>query len=139
MILEKALIEDGEAVYRIVIQSGRVTLERASAWTISGSPWFYHLEIPSPNGQSLSYVSSAEGVLHPRMNVTSLEPWKGRGANAIAGQTASLLASLERLMSNELVRWQWLHYSNASKINAFAIKRVERSCEKIKGWFSLCS
>ena len=100
--LGKALIEDGEALYRIEIQAGRINLERASAWTITGSPWFYNIETPIPGGQSRSYVSSAEGVFHPRMNVTSLEPWKGRGANAIAGQTASLLASLERLMSNEL-------------------------------------
>ena len=102
----RALIEDGEAVYRIVINGGRIALERACAWKITGSAsqWFYNLEIPTPapNGKNRSYVSSAEGVFHPRINTSKCSPWKGRGANEIAGQTANLLASLEKMMSNEL-------------------------------------
>ena len=101
--LGRDLIESGEAVYRISIKGGRINLERASTWRITGkTQWFYNLEIPSPSGKGQFHFSSAEAVFHPRINAHKATPWKGRGAGELASSTATLLGSLEKIMANEL-------------------------------------
>ena len=102
--LGRALIEEGEAVYRInVLEDGKLELQRASSWTISGSaPYYYQLKLPEPTGGPIEFATHGDGVFHPRINAYKSSPWRGRGAAELAGSTARLLGSLEKCMANEL-------------------------------------
>lgn len=94
----------GESVWLIEVGTGGVALHRASSWDITGdgpTRWRYRLTIPGPSGM-LEYNRPAEGVLHPRANMSASEPHRGRSTVGLAGMSATALANAEKQLADEL-------------------------------------
>ena len=78
----------------------------ASTWDISGGKcdpvsWRYKLTIPVPNGTKQRTLS-AKDILHFRINAAPERPWEGRSPFAIASDTATLAAAVERALRHEM-------------------------------------
>lgn len=102
--LASAFVFNGESVWVIDVDNGRVRLYRASSWDIAGtgpSGWRYQVTLPGPTGQVIRTVP-AEGIVHPRVNCASAAPHRGRSPLELAGFSAKALANAERQLSEEL-------------------------------------
>ena len=98
-----AFIFAGQSVWLIDVVNGRVKLYRASSWDIEGTPFEqrYRVTIPGPTRQ-VDRIVPAESVLHPRINCSSANPYRGRSPLELAGFSAKALANAERQLSEEL-------------------------------------
>ena len=98
-----AFVTAGESVWLIDVVNGRVKLFRAASWDIEGGPFEqrYRLTIPGPTRQ-VDRTVPAEGVFHPRINCSTIAPFRGRSPLQLAGFSASALANVERQLSQEL-------------------------------------
>ena len=102
----QAFITGGESVWLIEVGDGRVQLLRAASWMIDGTGpdprgWRYKLTLPGPTQMDLRTVP-ADGVLHPRVNMSPQSPHQGRSPLMLAGFSAASLANAERQLSEEL-------------------------------------
>ena len=98
-----AFVSAGESVWLIEVVNGRVKLYRAASWDLEGGPFeqTYRVTIPGPTRQ-VDRVVPSEGVLHPRINCSTIAPFRGRSPLELAGFSASALANAERQLSQEL-------------------------------------
>ena len=98
-----AFVTAGESVWMLSVEGGRVKLYRAASWDIEGGPFEqrYHLRIPGPTRQ-IDRVIPSEGVIHARVNTSTIAPFRGRSPLELAGFSASALANAERQLSQEL-------------------------------------
>ena len=98
-----AFITAGQSVWLIDVADGMVKLYRAASWDIEGDPFRqrYRLTISGPTRQ-VDRIVPAESVLHPRVNCSAAQPWRGRSPLELAGFSAKSLANAERSLSEEL-------------------------------------
>ena len=106
--MARELMLIGEALRLIDVRDGVISLLEVSDWTISSeagavSPndWNYKLTIPAPGGSVTRNVTSG-AVIHIRLHVDPLQPWKGRNPLAACPAFADASKRLERYVSVEL-------------------------------------
>ena len=106
--LARELMLTGEALRLIVVQDGNVVLLPVSHWTITSKPgavspmdWNYKLNIPAPGGSVTRNVTS-ESVVHIRIHVDPVQPWKGRNPLAACPAFADASRRLESYLNIEL-------------------------------------
>ena len=94
-MIGRALIRSGEVVFRLSVRDGRVALEPAASWDVSGGPdprsWTYQLHLAGPDGQT-SLSAPADGVIHVRYQSDPEQPWIGvspLGSAALAGKLSA--------------------------------------------------
>ena len=82
----RALASRGEAIFRIDVDGGVVSLVPASAWDIQGSAttWRYRCDFIGPSG-STTMALPAEAVVHFRTGVDTRTPWRGQSPVAAFG------------------------------------------------------
>ena len=91
----------GEAVFKIDVQGGRVSLIPVKSWDISGhADWTYDLSISQPSATVKQTVDGI-GVVHVRDGSSVSEPWKGRGLLQLGKDAVQLAALLELALSDE--------------------------------------
>ena len=106
--MARELMLTGEALRLIDVHDGKVSLLEVSNWTISSragavSPndWSYKLTIPAPGGSVTRNVTS-DSVIHIRLHVDPLEPWRGRNPLASCPAFSDASRRLERYLEVEL-------------------------------------
>ena len=95
-MIGRALIRSGEIVFRLTVRDGRVALEPAASWDVSGGPdprsWTYQLHLAGPDGQTSLSAVPADGVIHVRYQSDPEQPWIGvspLGSAALAGKLSA--------------------------------------------------
>ena len=98
-----AFIFSGESVWLIDVVNGAVRLFRAASWDIEGGPFDqrYRVSIAGPTRQ-VDRIVPSEAVLHPRINASGAQPFRGRSALMLSGFSARALSNAERQLSEEL-------------------------------------
>ena len=97
----RELCLNGEAVFKIDVDGGRVSLIPANTWDISGSAdWTYKLSIAQPSATVTETVDGV-GVVHIRDGSSVSEPWKGRGLLQLGKDAVRLAALLELALGDE--------------------------------------
>lgn len=100
----RELIRKGEFIAAISVRGGEVSLTPASEVTITGSDdpgtWAYDLTLSGPTAHRRVTLPAAS-VLHFRRAVSPSAPWQGRGALALASESAALVAETERALAEE--------------------------------------
>ena len=106
--MARELMLTGEALRLIDVRDGVISLLEVSDWTISSgagevspSQWNYKLTIPAPGGSITRNVTSG-AVIHIRLHVDPLQPWKGRNPLAACPAFQDASRRLERYLSVEL-------------------------------------
>ena len=99
----RSLVETGNYVALIDYDrlAGRVVLERAYAFKVTGSGQRrYRLKLARPSGKVTRSVP-ADAVVHVRINAAADSPWIGRGALEVAASTSGLLSEVEARLAGE--------------------------------------
>ena len=100
----RALASRGEAIFRIDVDGGVVSLVPASAWDIQGSAttWRYRCDFIGPSG-STTMALPAEAVVHFRTGVDTRTPWRGQSPLRRSAATARLAERIESALSREML------------------------------------
>ena len=100
----RRLMTRGNALYAIQVDRRGLTLLPVSSFDITGGvdpeTWYYRCSLPSPSQQETRILPYAS-VIHAKINVDPNQPWYGSSALSHAGLSSSLIARLERRMSDE--------------------------------------
>lgn len=102
-LIGRELIRNGEAVFNLDVRAGRLALDPAADWDVTGSfqsdQWRYRLNLAGPSTLTTIANRPATGVAHFRYAIEPARPWRGLSpiqAAAIAGrlsaETAKALA-----------------------------------------------
>ena len=98
------LIRNGNSVWQ-VYSGDRLRLLQASHFDVFGAAdpdtWQYELDVVSPSRGSMTRRVPAAQVLHFRYSVDRTRPWHGVAPLSWASGTGGLLASVERVLSDE--------------------------------------
>ena len=104
MDVGRRLMSRGNAVYAIQVDGRGLSLLPVSSFDVTGgvdpATWYYRCQLPGPSRQETRTLPSSS-VLHVRVNVDPNQPWYGISALAHAGLSSSLIARLEKRMSEE--------------------------------------
>ena len=105
MMIGRELVRQGEAVFEIRVERGRLRLAPASDWDVSGDhdprTWVYRLSLPGPS-TTVTRTVSGERVLHVRYGADPVEPWRGRSPVTVASATSKTAANLELRLGQEM-------------------------------------
>ena len=97
----RELCLNGEAVFKIDTEGGRVSLIPVTSWDISGrAGWTYKLDMAQPSA-TVTHTVDGIGVVHIRDGARVSEPWKGRGLLQLGKDAVRLAALLELALSDE--------------------------------------
>jgi len=103
-MIGRALIRDGQAVFRIRVAAGRINLTPASHVSVIGNAdpasWRYLLTEPGPSNTVTAEVPAA-AVAHFRYATSPAAPWRGVAPMAAAKSTATLASNLEQRLGEE--------------------------------------
>lgn len=99
------LVSKGETVWLLETRGVLPYLVQAASWEVFGESlnprdWNYRLSLPTPNGD-IEKIVPAMQVLHPRMNCSPQQPWKGRSVLEVSSQTSSLLSMIETSLQSQ--------------------------------------
>ena len=146
--MARELMLTGEAVRMIDIKDGKVKLLEVSDWTItsqagqvSPSDWNYKLTIPAPGGTTTKNVLEA-GVIHIKLHIDPVEPWKGRNPLAACPAFADASKRLERYLEIELrtpvgkiipIPSAQSDYETADGKTVSPLKELKNGLEKLDG------
>ena len=126
----RSLVQDGEAVFEIVVDAGVVILRPVASWTVRGGPypWAYEIEGPQPDG-NVTRVVDGERVLHLRYGASAKRPWAGVSPLESAATSRVLMERLETRLSQEAnaVTGQLLPVPDPSQT------RLQEDIRKLKG------
>ena len=105
-MIGRELIRNGECVFAIRMQAGRVQLQPAADWDVAGSDpdpmsWQYRLNLPAPDRYRTLVHVPAASVLHFRYQVEPASPWKGIGPLEAASQSGRLSGELTKALADE--------------------------------------
>ena len=104
-LIGRELIRKGEALFLIEVESGRLRLDPATAWTVTGAAapasWRYEVTRAGPSRTLTTRRVPAERVVHLRWGTAPERPWVGVGPLQAASLTAALGANLEKRLSEE--------------------------------------
>ncbi len=99
------LFSQGEAVWLIKVDRGRLRLYPASTWYVDGGidpdSWIYDITITGPTNRTLNVRVPAAGVLHFRYSYDPAFPWKGIGPLQNALIAGKISAEIAQSMANE--------------------------------------
>ena len=95
------LIRQGESVYEIRADGGRLSLDPASAWEVLDG-WRYRLDMQVPRGKLVQRTVPRAGVLHFKWSEDPREPWCGVSPLAAAPKLGKLIARTENKLSEDL-------------------------------------
>lgn len=103
-IVGRELVRQGEAVFSIVVEAGRVVLRPVAYWDVYGEPepssWTYETTVAGPSLTRTRRVSGA-AVVHPRYACKPSTPWQGQSPLALQRETAELASWLEHRLRQE--------------------------------------
>ena len=104
MMIGRALIRYGEAVFHIGMDAGRMTLWPVASYDVQGgyrpSGWTYTLNLAGPSSMVTKEVTASD-VLHFRHAVDAERPWKGQGPLTVASGAARLHAEVAGHLADE--------------------------------------
>ena len=102
----RALIRQGEALYFMDVQAGRLLLLPAQSWDIFGSAhpstWTYRLTLAGPDSMSTVDRVQAAGVLHFRYATDPSRPFRGIAPLTSAYLAGRLSAETTKALGDEL-------------------------------------
>ena len=103
--LGRAIIRFGQSLFVVEVEDGRLRLDEASTWDVSGlspdpSRWAFRVERQGPSGSRTAYRTAASVVL-VIANAEPGRPWAGQSAISGASSTAGLAASVEKALAGE--------------------------------------
>ena len=102
----RALIRQGEAVYFMDVQAGRLLLLPAQSWDIFGpahpDSWTYRLTLAGPDSMTTVDRVQAAGVLHFRYATDPSSPFRGIAPLTSASLAARLSAETAKALGDEL-------------------------------------
>ena len=102
----RALIRQGEAVYHLEIQDGRLLMLPAQSWDVFGTArpdsWNYRLTLAGPDSMMTIQPVQGAGVLHFRYATDPAAPWRGVGPLTSAALAGRLSAETVRALSEEM-------------------------------------
>ena len=100
----RAMVLQGEGVWSIEVMGGELKLRRAGGFDIQGDPdpatWIYRLLLTGPN-RTLIRFEPSEGVVHPRWNEPTDQPWRGRSPFETSGMSSRLSGGIESTLAAE--------------------------------------
>ena len=106
--IARELMLYGESIRVIDVRDGRIALLESHDWTISSdagavSPgdWIYKVHLPAPGGSVTKNLTS-DSVIHIRLHVDPLQPWKGLNPLAACPAFQDASRRLERYLETEL-------------------------------------
>ena len=103
-MIGRRLYENGEIVFEIVVQAGKVSLIPASTWEVLGHDpinWQYSLSIPTPQSEITRYRDGAR-VLHLQYGSDTRRPWESVGPAGRSNTTGNLNSVLETRLRQEV-------------------------------------
>ena len=105
-MIGRELIRNGECVSAISIVDGRVHLQPAADWDVSGSnpdpmTWNYRVNLPAPDRYRTLAGMSGESVAHFMYQTEPATPWKGIGPLQAAAQSGRLSGELTKALADE--------------------------------------
>ena len=104
-LIGRQLVRRGECLFVIEVEGGRLRLDPATAWNVTGasnpSSWMYEVTRAGPSRATTTRRVNAERVVHLRWGTAPERPWQGVGPLEAARLTAALAGSLERRLSEE--------------------------------------
>ena len=102
----RALIRQGEAVYFMDVQAGRLILLPAQSWDVFGAAhpdsWTYRLTLAGPDAMTTVSRVQAAGVLHFRYATDPASPHRGIAPLTSAHLAGRLSAETAKALGNEL-------------------------------------
>ena len=102
----RALIRQGEAVYFMDVQAGRLILLPAQSWDIFGAAhpdsWTYRLTLAGPDSMTNVDRVQAAGVLHFRYATDPASPHRGVAPLTSASLAGRLSAETSKALGDEL-------------------------------------
>ena len=130
----RSLMLKGESVWLIDVADGGVRLTQAASWDIHGQrQWRYRLTMPSPDGTYIRNAPAAQ-VLHPRINVNEHEPHRGVSPLGEANLTASILAYVEKGLSDEMKgATGWLLPAPIKQMSEKALNQIKADLKVLRG------
>lgn len=104
-VIGRRLAEFGESVYSIEVVGGRIILQEASDWDITGryGAWRYQMTLADPSAIRTVHRPQ-ESVLHFQYATSLTEPWRGEGPIAGAGKSKQAHTALEKSIKDESSR-----------------------------------
>ena len=104
-LIGRQLVRRGECLFVIEVEGGRLRLDPATAWNVTGasnpSSWMYEITRAGPSRATTTRRVNAERVVHLRWGTAPERPWQGVGPLEAARLTAALAGNLERRLSEE--------------------------------------
>ena len=105
-LIGRELIRKGEVLFLIEVEGGRLRLDPASSWNVTGgadpASWRYEISRAGPSRATTTRRVPAARVAHIRWGTAAERPWVGVGPLQAASLTAALGANLERRLSEEV-------------------------------------
>ena len=104
-LIGRSLIRQGEALFAIEANNGRVVLLPAASWDIEGdadpATWTYRLTLGGPSRVSTLEPVPSEGTVHVRYQADPAEPWCGVAPLASAAIAGRLSAETMQALADE--------------------------------------
>ena len=102
----RALIRQGEALYFMDVQAGRLLLLPAQSWDVFGAAhpdsWTYRLTLAGPDSMTTVDRVQAAGVLHFRYATDPSRPFRGVAPLTSASLAGRLSAETSKALGDEL-------------------------------------
>ena len=104
-LIGRQLVRRGEALFLIEVDRGKLRLDPASSWTVTGgadpASWMYEISRAGPSRTLTTRRVTAQRVVHVRWGSSPERPWVGVGPLQSARLTAALGANLEQRLGEE--------------------------------------
>ena len=105
-LIGRALIRQGEILFSIEANNGRVVLLPAASWDVEGdadpASWSYRLALGGPSRLSTLEPVAANDMIHVRYQVDPEQPWRGVAPLASAAIAGRLSAETMQALADEV-------------------------------------
>ena len=104
-MIGRSLIRNGEVLFAVEVNDGRVRLIPASSWDVDGDAdpgsWRYRLSLSGPSRTETVEVAASE-MIHIRLQVDAEQPWRGISPLASAAIAGRLSAETAQALADEV-------------------------------------
>ena len=104
-LVGRSLIRNGESVFLIDTQGGRLRLLPGQSYDVEGGPdpdsWEYRITVGGPSRTFTHNYIPSSSVLHFKYAVDAARPWRGNGPIEIAALAGRLSAETLNALANE--------------------------------------
>ena len=105
-MIGRSLIRQGEILFSIEANNGRVSLVPAASWDVEGdadpASWSYRLTLGGPSKLSTLEPVAANDMIHVRYQVDPEQPWRGVAPLASAAIAGRLSAETMQALADEV-------------------------------------